>query len=82
MIADSQIKFDYSSEVRMWLEADGQTWPIAKLGPDHFVPAIRFDLTPCEGEIVMMVDSDQRRWNVRLRKGVCYFDASVPVEMM
>ena len=74
---DMEIQSEYSSDVRLRLEAAGHSWPIAKIGPDHFVPAERFQLAPCTGEIVMTVDEQERRWRVCLAKGVCFFDSVV-----
>lgn len=71
------IRFDYSSDVLLHLEVAGLSWAIAKMGPDHFVPAKRFELPPCTGEIVMTVDEQERRWSIRLTKGVCLFDSAV-----
>lgn len=80
MITDTDVRSDYSSDVSLHLEAEGQVWPLAKIGPDHVVPRERFDLPPCDAEIVMTVDGDERRWRVRLVRGVCYFDSTVRVK--
>ena len=76
-MVDMEIRFDYSSDVLLRLEVAGLSWPIAKIGPDHFVPAKRFELAPCTGEIVMTVDEQERRWSIRLTNGVCLFDSAV-----
>ena len=81
MIVDTEIRSDYPSDVRLWLEASGRSWPIAKIGPGHFVPAERFELKPCTGDIVMMVDGHERRWTVQLSRGVCFFDSFVAVSL-
>lgn len=73
----NEIRSNYSSDVRLRLEVAGHSWPIAKLGPDHFVPAERFELEPCTGEIIMTVDQQERRWKVRLIEGVCFFASAV-----
>jgi hypothetical protein len=69
MIADKDVRSDYSAAVRLYLEAEGQTWPLAKMGRNHVVPACRIDLPPCDAVVVMTVDGAERRWNVRLIDG-------------
>ena len=73
------IKPNYSAEIRLRLEADGITWPIAKLGPNCFVPAKPLNLSPGNAEIVMTVDNEERRWRVRLIEGAFLFDSNVRI---
>ncbi len=77
---DLGIGTDYSPKLRMWLEANGRTWPIAKLGPDHFVPTAGFELSPCDARIVMTVDGEEHYWQVRIVDGVFPFDDSVRIQ--
>lgn len=79
MIADTEIRSDYSPIVSMWLEANGQVWPIAKLGPDHFVPVGRPQIPTCNGVIIMSVDGHERRWTVRIVNDVLPFDDEVRI---
>ena len=79
MIVDKGIRCDYSADVRLRLEAGGRTWPIAKLGPDHFVPSGRLDLPPCNADIVLTVDGKERRWSVQLIDGACPLDSEVRI---
>jgi len=76
---DMEIRENYSSDVRLRLEADGRSWPLAKLGPDHFVPSEQFELQPCDAEIVMTVDGAERRWKVRIPEGVCIFKSATRI---
>jgi len=78
-MVDTNIRSNYSPDVLMRLEVDGRSWPVAKLCSDHFVPAERFDLKACTADIVLTIDGKERRWTVRLTKGVCFFDSDVPI---
>ena len=77
MIADKDIRSDYSAVVSLRLEAEGQSWPLAKMGKDHVVPAVRIELPPCDAVVVLTVDGDERRWNVRLVDGASPIDLDV-----
>jgi hypothetical protein len=79
MIADKEIRSDYSPIVSMRLEANGQVRRIAKLGPDHFVPADPFEMPACTGVIIMTVDGNERRWPVRILNDVSRRDSEVPI---
>jgi hypothetical protein len=69
VIADKDIRSDYSAVVRLELEAEGRTWPLAKIGRGHVVPVDKIELPPCDAIVVMKVDGSERRWNVRLVDG-------------
>jgi hypothetical protein len=77
MIADKDIRSDYSAEVHLQLEAEGRVWPLAKIGKDHIVPAEKLELPPCDAVVVMTVDGSERRWNVRLIDGASPIDFDV-----
>ncbi|MGH7128803.1 MAG: hypothetical protein ACREIV_09550, partial [Planctomycetaceae bacterium] len=51
-----------------------KTWPLSKIGPGHVVPKEPMELDPCDAEIVMTVDGDERRWAVYLIDGAVPFD--------
>jgi len=70
MIAEKDIRSDYSAEVRLQMEAQGRIWPLAKIGKDHVVPAGQIELPPCDAVVIMTVDGSERRWDVRLVDGV------------
>jgi len=75
----SELKTNYSAEIRLRLEADGKSWPISKLGPDGFFPTHPLELDPCAAEIIMTVDGDEHRWKVRLIDGAVPFDSKVRI---
>ncbi|HET6323415.1 MAG TPA: hypothetical protein VFG04_01850 [Planctomycetaceae bacterium] len=75
----TQILFNYSPSVDLRLEVKGQTWPLAKTGRDHFVPAERFNLKPCDGVIIVRIDGKEHRSKVNVVNGVCFFDSRVTI---
>jgi hypothetical protein len=77
MIADNDVRSDYSAKVRLRLEAEGKTWPLAKIGKDHIVPAAKIELPPCDAVVIMTVDGDERRWPVHLVDGATPFDFDI-----
>jgi hypothetical protein len=77
VIADKDIRSDYSAEVRLRLEAQGKSWPLAKIGKNHVVPAGELELPPCDAVIVMTVDGNERRWDVRLVDGASPIDFDI-----
>jgi hypothetical protein len=79
---DMEIRTDFSPKLELRLEADGKSWPLAKLGSDHFVPDehCKIELDPCDAKIVMTVDGDEQVWRVRLVHGAVPFEQSVRIE--
>jgi len=74
MIEESDIRSHYSSEVQLFLEANGQSWRLAKVGPGRIVPRDKIHLDPGPAEIRMVVDGHERRWSVFLVDGIVPFD--------
>jgi len=77
MIADRDVRSDYSADVRLDLEAQGQIWPLAKIGRDRIVSAEKIELPPCDAVVVMIVDGYERRWKVRLVDGATPIDHDI-----
>lgn len=77
---DMEIRPDYSAEICIRLEAGGHSWPVAKLGPDCFVPAKPLELKRCNGVIVVTIDGEDSRWDVELIDGAVPFDYSVRIK--
>jgi hypothetical protein len=71
---------NHSASVDLRLEAQGRTWPLAKTGRDHFVPAEQFELEACDAVIVATVDGEEHRSNVRVVNGVRFSDSRVAIE--
>ncbi len=77
---DMEIRTNYSPDVQLWLEAQGRSLPLAKIGPDHIVPASFVELRPGDGQIVMTVNGTEDRWDIRIIEAACIFKTSVKVE--
>jgi hypothetical protein len=76
----SQFVSGYSATVDLRLAADGKEWPLAKTGRDYVVPALPFQLPPCDGEVIVIVDGDEHRSKVRLVNGVRPGDCRIRIE--
>ncbi|QDT47441.1 hypothetical protein Pan258_14760 [Symmachiella dynata] len=74
MIDESDIRPHYSAEVQLFLEANGQSWRLAKVGPGRIVPRDKIELEAGPAEILMIVDGQERRWSVYLVDGIVPFD--------
>ena len=59
----------HSAEVRLFPEANHGTYRLAPIGPDDIIFAEAVDLPPCDGEVVMLVDGRETRWQVSLAEG-------------
>lgn len=60
----------YSANVQLHLEVDGRTVDLAQIGPDDVIANDPIDLPPCEADVVMHVDGEERRWRVSLVNGM------------
>jgi hypothetical protein len=60
----------HSAEVNIRLLVNGVTFPVAQLGPDFLLLDVGIDHPPSEASIVLRVDQSERRWGVRLPKGI------------
>ena len=54
----------------MHLEVGGIALPIAQLGPDFLIMEHATEYSATQAEIVLQVDSTERRWPVSLPKGL------------
>jgi len=59
-----------STHVEMRLLINGSSLPIAQMGPDFLLLDKPIDHPPGEATIVLSVDADERRWQVRLPEGL------------
>jgi hypothetical protein len=59
----------HSARVTMCLIIDGESIPIAQMGPDFLLVDSAIDHPPGEATIVLQVDDSERRWQVRLPDG-------------
>jgi hypothetical protein len=80
MIHPSKIKSNYSSYVELYLIVGEESWELAAIGPDSIT--LRhggIDLDPCQGEVVMLVDGKERRWDVVLKHGAVPYETTIPI---
>jgi hypothetical protein len=68
----------YSSQVEIALILGGQSIALAQLGPAHCILREPFDFPPADGEIVLQVDGNVTRLQVRLDQGGSIENARVP----
>lgn len=54
----------------MRLLVNGLTVPVVQLGPDFLLVDAPLDLPAGDASVVMQVDRDERRWEVRLPDGI------------
>lgn len=59
----------HSSDVRMHLIVNGDTIPLAQLGPDMVILDAPIELPPTDAEIVLSIDGRVDRWPVGLVEG-------------
>jgi hypothetical protein len=60
----------HSSTIRGWLEANGQRFPLAQVGPDYCVVRHSVATPPTDAELVIEIDGDQRRDRVFPQDGI------------
>jgi hypothetical protein len=60
----------HSAIVKMQLNFNGTSIPIAKMGPDYIVVDSDRNHPPCEATIELRIDDSESRWNVRLPNGI------------
>ena len=60
----------YSAVVELQLVAQGNSYPLAQIGPDFVIFKTPVNLAPCEATIIMHVDGEKRRWSAALVDGV------------
>ena len=63
----------------MRLEACGETLELSQIGPENIILRDLASLPPCQGEVVMLVDGHERRWQVQIPEGVVYGNRLVPI---
>jgi hypothetical protein len=60
----------HSAQVDMSLLVNGYSLAVAQMGSDFILVNNPVDHAPTEATLTMTVDSVERRWNVRLPRGV------------
>ena len=54
----------------MSLLVDGDSLPVAQLGPDFLLLGVVADHSPCDAVVKLRVDNVERQWSVRLPQGI------------
>jgi len=54
----------------MSLLVDGNSLPVAQLGPDFLLLRAVADHPPCDAVVKLRVDNVERQWGVRLPQGI------------
>jgi len=54
----------------MSLLVEGNSLPVAQLGPDFLLLRAVADFPPCEAIVKLRVDNVERQWTVRLPQGI------------
>jgi hypothetical protein len=81
MIQQSELKTNYSSNVELYLKVGNQSWELASIERDFVTPRdseIELEKN-CRGEVVMLVDGQERRWKVIAKRGPVPFDTRIPI---
>ena len=60
----------HSARVKMQLQVNHVTLSVAQLGPDFLLLDAPMDLPAGDASVLMQVDQQERRWNVRLPDGI------------
>lgn len=78
MIDPSKLKANYSAYVQLYLIVGDESWKLAAIGPDSIT--LRhggIELDPCRGEVVMLVDGNEHRWDVILPHGAVPYETAI-----
>jgi hypothetical protein len=60
----------HSAQVKMRLLVDGNSIPVAQMGPDFLILKEAIDHPPGNARIILQVDESKREWDVRLPDGI------------
>jgi hypothetical protein len=60
----------YSADVQMELRVNGRIFDVGQLGPDFVILRDATEHPPADGEMMVSIDGDVKRWPVRLPDGV------------
>lgn len=60
----------HSAQVKMRLLVNGNSIPVAQMGPDFLFVTNAIDHSPCNARIVLQVDDSKREWDVCLPNGI------------
>jgi hypothetical protein len=70
MSAPNPIRENYSAQVEMELRVNGRIFSVGQLGPNFVILDDPIDHPPADGEMMVSIDGQVKRWPVRLPDGV------------
>lgn len=60
----------YSADVQMELHVNGRVFDVGQLGPDFLILRDPIDHPPAQGEMMVAIDGQVKRWPVLLPDGI------------
>jgi hypothetical protein len=60
----------HSAQVKIQLEIEGGSVPVAQLGSDFLLLDEPFEHPPGDARLILQVDQNERCWNISLPKGI------------
>ena len=73
MTASSMVELSqggHSAQVTMRLLVNGYSIPVRQMGRDFLLIDYTVNHPPADASLVLQVDQNERRWNVRLPQGI------------
>jgi hypothetical protein len=74
-----QEQLGHSAEVQMHLLLHGEAFAITHMGPDYVRLRESAEYPPATGQIVLVIDGHESRWQVHLPQGL-FGEGRIPVE--
>jgi hypothetical protein len=60
----------HSAHVTIRLLVNGLSFTVAQIGPDFIFLNVPVNHPPADASLIMRIDEDEERWNVRLPDGI------------
>jgi hypothetical protein len=69
----------HSAQVKMRLLLNGSSIPVVQMGPDFLILQSATEHPPSDATLELCVDANERRWKVRLPKGISAASRTVAI---
>jgi hypothetical protein len=69
----------HSAQVKMRLVLNGNSIPVAQMGPDFLVLGSAIEHPPGDATLELRIDASERRWRVRLPHGMSATSRTVTI---
>jgi hypothetical protein len=69
----------HSAQVKMRLLVNGSSIPVAQMGPDFLILESAAEHPPSDATLELRVDANERRWQVRLPRGISSASRTVTI---